>query len=335
MTEQSTAKPTASRVFFGADGLRAGWGLLLFVVLIAVLGFAVNFLTSKAHKQSFGHAASRGQPAPETPSSHPATTPIQTPPARLLGAEGSSLFVVLLATFLMSRIERRPFPAYGLAGPRRLPQFLQGLLWGVACLSLLVAILRLTGLLHFDALLLHGASALKFALVWSLGFTLVAFLEETLLRGYLQYTLARGLSAIAGAISDTPHRQACGFWTAALLLSFLFGLGHGSNPGESPIGLLAAALAGLVFSLALYRTGSLWWAIGFHASWDWAQSFLYGVADSGTMVQYHLYATHPIGRPILSGGLTGPEGSLFVLPTLALVAAIILLTLPHARPSTS
>jgi membrane protease YdiL (CAAX protease family) len=248
----------------------------------------------------------------------------------LLG-EASGFLAVLLATLLMAKIERRPFRVFGLGGINPLRQFLQGLAWGVSCLTVLILALKLTGLLHFDARLLSNAEAIRFGLIWLGGFLLVALLEETLTRGYLQYTLARGFAGIYGAAFKTRHRHALGFWTAAFLLSFLFGLGHGSNPGESPIGLLSAGLAGFVFCLALYRTGSLWWAIGFHTSWDWAQSFLYGVADSGQMVQGHLFATHPIGKPLLSGGLTGPEGSIFVIPTLALVAAIITLTLPHTH----
>src|SRR5208283_2480032 len=98
-----------------------------------------------------------------------------------------------------------------------------------------------------------------------------------------------------------------------------------------PIGELAAGLAGLVFCFSLWRTGSLWWAIGFHASWDWAQSFLYGVPDSGMMVPHHFLATHPVGKPILSGGATGPEGSIFIVAILALVALIIFLTLPRTH----
>ena len=122
-----------------------------------------------------------------------------------------------------------------------------------------------------------------------------------------------------------------GFWTSAVIFSILFGLGHKGNPGESPIGLLSAGVIGMVFCLSLWRTRSLWWAIGFHASWDWAQSFLYGVADSGAMVQHHFLATHPVGRPILSGGVTGPEGSILILPIQALVCLIILFTLPRAH----
>ncbi len=136
------------------------------------------------------------------------------------------------------------------------------------------------------------------------------------------------MAGVYQAIFKTPHAEALGFWTAALAFSILFGLGHSGNPGESPIGLLSAGSAGLVFCFSLWRTGSLWWAIGFHMAWDWAQSFLYGVADSGLMVQHHLLATHPVGKPIWSGGTTGPEGSIFVVLVLLIVAVIIATTLP-------
>ncbi len=49
------------------------------------------------------------------------------------------------------------------------------------------------------------------------------------------------------------------------------------------------------------------------------------------MVQHHLLATHPVGRPILSGGTTGPEGSIFIVAILALVALIIRFTLPRSH----
>jgi len=108
-------------------------------------------------------------------------------------------------------------------------------------------------------------------------------------------------------------------------MSLFFGLGHSGNPGETPLGLAAAGLIGLIFCLTLWRTGSLWWALGFHASWDWAQSFLFGVADSGTMVQGHLFATHPTGKVLLSGGATGPEGSALILPLIVAITGVVML----------
>ncbi len=144
----------------------------------------------------------------------------------------------------------------------------------------------------------------KYALGWGVLFLVVAVFEESTLRGYLQFTLTRGI----------------GFWWGALLLSFLFGFSHGTNPGETPVGLFGAAAVGLVFCLSLWYTGSLWWALGCHASWDWAESYFYGTSDSGLKAQGHLFGEHPTGPLLWSGGTTGPEGSLLALVLLAIMA---------------
>ncbi len=301
------------KVFIGKGGLRAGWSLLIFILLVGALGFAANRIAHKIH--------------PASPNK--AMAGVDISPTFLVMSEAVPFLLIFLVTWIMSKVEHRPNSVYGLGGNRKFPQFLAGLTWGVICLSLLVLTLWKTGLLVIDGRLLFGADAFRYAAIWLVGFLFVGLLEEYLVRGYLQFTLARGLSAIYQALFKTRHSATLGFWTSAVILSILFGLGHGSNPGESPIGLLSAGLAGFVFCFSLWRTGSLWWAIGLHTTWDWAQSFLYGVADSGMMAQHHLLATHPVGKPILSGGATGPEGSIFIVPILALIAVIIILTLPR------
>ena len=251
-------------------------------------------------------------------------------PAFAFFGEAVPLLTTLLVTWIMARIEKRPRSVYGLARQHGLRNFLTGAAWGVVCLSLLVLTLWSTGRLVFDSRLLFGGSVVRYGAMWLLGFVAVGLLEEYLTRGYVLFTLTRGLAGIYSWLFKARTAKALGFWTGALLLSVGFGLGHGNNPGESPNGLLSAGLVSLVFCLSLWRSGSLWWAIGFHAAWDWAQSFLYGVADSGIMVQHHLVATHPVGKPLMSGGTTGPEGSIFVLPVLGLLCLIILFTLPRA-----
>ena len=104
--------------------------------------------------------------------------------------------------------------------------------------------------------------------------------------------------------------------------------GHLGNKGETAPGIFAVGLAGAVFAFSLYRTGSLWWGIGIHTSWDWAQTYFYGTADSGLIAVGHLFNTRATGPVLLSGGSVGPEGSVFVIPTLLLVALVIHLTLP-------
>lgn len=301
----------AQKIFYGQDGLRAGWSLLIFIALMAGLIYTVSHVG-----QRFYH-----------PAHDPAGESISLQFAFI--AELPLFLAVVLAAWIMSKIERRPSGTYGLGGTHKLPNFFAGLAWGASCLSVLVFSLWKSGLLVINSRLLFGSDILRYASLWLVGFLLVALLEEYLTRGYLLFTLARGFSGLYRAIFKTSHSEVLGFWTSAIILSTLFGLGHGKNPGESPIGLLAAALASLVFCLSLWRTGSLWWAIGFHTSWDWAQSFLYGVADSGLIAQHRLLVSHPIGKPLLSGGATGPEGSLFVLPTLTLITVVILLTLPR------
>lgn len=304
---------TLRKIFIGSDGIRAGWRLLIFIALIAALLGGITFLGNLMHLFPKQNAAGS-----------------EIPPRFAVFSELLPFLGTVFVTWIMSKIEKRPNSVYGLGGKRPVPKFFAGLAWGVSCLSLLVLTLWATGLLVIDRRLLFGAQAFRYSVIWLMGFLFVGLLEEYLTRGYLLFTLTRGLGGIYWWLFKTGNSKALGFWTAALGLSILFGLGHRNNPGESPIGLLSAGLAGLVFCLSLWRTGSLWWAIGFHTSWDWAQSFLYGVADSGLMVQHHLLATHPLGKPLMSGGSTGPEGSIFVLPTLALISLIIIFTLPRA-----
>jgi uncharacterized protein len=64
----------------------------------------------------------------------------------------------------------------------------------------------------------------------------------------------------------------------------------------------------------------LYWAVGFHAAWDWGESYFYGTSDSGMVAQGHLIGEHPMGKILWSGGATGPEGSLLVIPLILMIA---------------
>ena len=305
-------------VFLGDDGLRAGWSFLLFALIIFALGRAAGFLL--AHSHLLG-----------APAQAPAHLPMS--PRRTILGDGITFTLLAMASFFMSLIERRPFARYGLSLRHAFRDFSIGLFWGFTLLSILIATLLATHAIAFDGLALHGTPAAAFALKWLAAFVLVGLAEEFLTRGYIQYTVARGVAGLARFLSPSNrHAHAVGFWVAAFLFSVcLFMAGHLGNTGETAPGILAVGLAGAVFAFSLYRTGTLWWAIGMHAAWDWAQTFFYGVSDSGIRAIGHLFDSHPTGRPLLSGGATGPEGSLFVIPTLLLAALVIHFTLPR-RP---
>jgi membrane protease YdiL (CAAX protease family) len=208
--------------------------------------------------------------------------------------------MTVIATAVMARVEKKPFGSYGLGAQRGARDFVGGLVTGFISLSTLVGLLYAGGYLAFDGLALRGTSILSYGILWFGGFLLVAINEEMMVRGYLQNTLFRGI----------------GPWPAIIVLSLLFTAMHMGNPGENVIGLIGVFAAGIFLCLLRWVSGSLWLGIGFHAAWDWSQSYLYGTPDSGYMVEGHLMITRAIGDLKMSGGTAGPEGSLLANPVL-------------------
>ena len=276
------------RVFIGKQGIRAGWSIGIFFLLMGM--FTALFLMPTINLLEKNHLSMKEM------------QPIQT-----CASDLAAFLALVAATMVMSRIEHKPLIFYGLEGTRRFVRFLYGLICGVIALSILVGVLNLSGLLIFDGQQMFGKAAVLYAIGWGAAFLLVGLYEEYLMRGYMMATLMRGI----------------GFWWSALVFSLLFGLIHIMNKGESPVGIAAAVLVGLVFCISLWYLKTLWWAIGFHASWDWAESYLWGTADSGRVATGHLFGVHPQGNILLSGGATGPEGSLLILPLLLIIAVLM------------
>ena len=222
---------------------------------------------------------------------------------------GDSLLLVsaVLPVLVMMRLESRRFGDYGLALQEVFGRlFWIGWAWGLGGLTLLMILMRAAGAFYFGSVTLHGARMVKFALFYAIAFLIVALFEEFWVRGYTLFTLATGI----------------GFWPAAGVLSIAFGAIHLGNKNEAPTGALAAGLIGLFFCLTLRRTGGLWFAVGFHASWDWGETFLYSVPNSGIKMPGHLLSSSFQGPTWLTGGSVGPEGSILVFVVIAILALI-------------
>ncbi len=287
----ATGPSYARTLFLGPDGLRPGWGFAFYVLMF--------------------YAAQR--------------LAVELAWARDLGPSGlwsglleevGNVLAALIPAVVLARVERRPWRMYGLplkdSFGRR---FWVGAIWGISAISLLMFALYALHAFSFGHLALHGARMFRFAVYWSVMFVLVGLFEEFLLRGYTQFTLARGV----------------GFWPAAIVLSCAFGLTHLRNNGEHWTGLIAAAFIGFFFCLTLRRTGNLWFAVGFHAAWDWGETFLYSVPDSGMVSPGHLLSSSLRGPDWLSGGSVGPEGSVLCFVVVTLVCVLFSKYYPAAR----
>ncbi|MDE1155096.1 MAG: CPBP family intramembrane metalloprotease [Acidobacteriaceae bacterium] len=325
-----TPQPKPNPVFFGRFGLRAGYGIAIFLVAaLALMTLGSIFsIAASGNMKAVMNARANAQAHPQAPHPH---LHIDFTPALPIVQDGITFLGMLGVCWFFSRGEERPLRSYGL-GRNRVRDLLPGAFWGLAMMSALILVLRTGGWLIFDGRNLAGFGALRYGLAWLLAFLLVGFSEEYMFRGYLQFALTRGMWGAARALAPTAPRAAA-FWIAATLLSLLFACAHISNGGETMLGIAQVFFAGMVFCYGLWRTGSLWWTVGFHMTWDWAQSFLFGVADSGNVSFGRLFNTHPAGNPLLSGGTTGPEGSLLSTAALALTLLVLRLTTrPGAQP---
>lgn len=274
------ARPSYTRtLFFDAQGLRPGWGFAFYAIPFFLLQQAAVQL---AWAHDFGDSGLWS----------------------MLLEELGDLIAAVIPAIVLMRVEHRKWGVYGLPMRGALgPRFWTGMLWGLAGISLLMLALYGLHAFTFGHVLLHGRRLIRFAGFWGVYFLVVGLFEEFLLRGYSQFTLARGI----------------GFWRAAIALSCLFGLIHLRNGGEEWRGIWAAAGLGLFFCLTLRRTGNLWFAVGFHAAWDWGETFFYSVPDSGMIAPGHLMSSSLRGSAWLSGGTVGPEGSMLCFVVISVV----------------
>ena len=280
-TSEPQPPSPVQRIFVGTQGLRTGWRFAIYLLLGTVCFVAFGFILQSFHPRRSGFNAW--------------TT---------LAQEVATFLAALIPALILGKFENRSLADYGLPGRGLFGRrFWEGMLWGVGSISVLMVALHGAHAFDYGRVVLHGYYLLKWGVFWGVFFLFVGFFEEFTFRGYTLATLTSGV----------------GFWPAALFLSFLFGAIHLGNAGEEWVGGLAAGLIGLWLALTVRRTGNLWLAIGFHLSFDWGETFLYSVPNSGTVMPGHLLSSHFHGPRWLTGGSVGPEGSVLIFILIALL----------------
>jgi membrane protease YdiL (CAAX protease family) len=270
-------------IFFNSRGLRAGWRLLIFVAIFIGLSALADQIATKVL-----HVDQRAF----------------LDPVSFIYAELQALVLVLIATWIMARIEHRRFVSYGIPSARAGfgRDFWVGIVWGIASTSAIIGLIAAFGGYRVHGLAIHGLTLWYFTLLWTIANLLIGFAEEFQFRAYLLATTADGI----------------GFWAAAILLSIGFGALHFFfKPHERWEDFASTGLLGLFMCFTLRRTGSLAFAIGFHAAFDFANLFVFSGQNAGEFAIGHLLDTSWQGPQWLTGGLLGPEASWMVFPMIA------------------
>ncbi len=302
-------------VLFGRGGLRVIWRVVLFLcgmILFAALAeiglmLIPGFRALPLSNVSAPHAMS----------------------AELLMRSEFVSFVGMIGGFVAVMLVCHQSPREYFWADRRWPRrMVGGMAAGFLALSALLAAMH--GL-HLANISRGGNAAaggmIEQGMLWGCGFLMVALFEEGTFRCFLLRSLEMGLGG--------PGKGQRSWWLATGISSLIFGGIHWTNHGESAVGVCSAAAIGFIFCWVIRWTGSVWWAVGFHAAWDWAQTFFYGTPDSGILPQTHWLTTTTAGLPFWTGGATGPEGSVLILPLLVLVLLGAFLIFARGRAAAS
>jgi uncharacterized protein len=175
-----------------------------------------------------------------------------------------------------------------------------GLYTGCMLILMVMGIYRMDGLNPVSFLVPAIASALS-----------SGFLEELLFRGALFRIVEEWL----------------GSWISIIISSAVFGLVHLANPDATLIGALFISVeAGLLLAAAYMVTRRLWMSIGFHVSWNYTQSAVFGGIVSGGIAEPGLIKPILKGPELLTGGQFGLEASLtaFLLCTTTGVILLVM-----------
>ena len=107
---------------------------------------------------------------------------------------------------------------------------------------------------------------------------------------------------------------------AALILTAVgFAVMHLFNPNMTLWGLLQIVVIGIQFAILVHYYNSLWAAFWIHTSWNFTQSILFGLPNSGLVVPYSIFKIDAASTGFFFDTGNGVEGS----PGACIVVAIV------------
>lgn len=227
----------------------------------------------------------------------------------------STVATIALTLTLCLVILRRSLASLALVRRGAVWQYLIGLVLGALVFSASFGVASLNG----SVKLLGIAPSANVGMLITLffGYVIQAASEEILFRGFLMCDLARRQSP-----------------TLAIVLSSLaFALAHSSNTGIGFIAVLNLFLFGVLASILVLRTGSLFGACALHTAWNFTQGHVFGCRVSGLVTDSTVFYSEALpSHKLTNGGAFGPEGGVAVT-VVFIVFIVLLLVFPSKKKS--
>lgn len=269
------------------------------VVIVAAFLLQITIVTLLSHQKGTGHSASNPSP----------TTLL----CSVYGIfSGFQLLYWLGIAALAALIDPPGIKPVLRPDKQQAIFFLKGLAVGLAVMAATVLTIVAVG----DAQIHRAPESLPvhtaYGVAWLLADILGAAGEEILYRGLFLVFVARLF----------------GKRTAIVFTALAFALAHGANPGATAIWIVRLAVAGLLLAYSVFRSGTIWWGTGYHAGWNFASAPLFGAVGSGYLNQGSAFTFLPSGSALITGGLIGPEGSVFAFVAVLIGIGFLFLTVP-------
>jgi membrane protease YdiL (CAAX protease family) len=214
------------------------------------------------------------------------------------------LIAILMVTAYLAGcrwIERRQ--PTELIGFRGIAEFFGGAGFGLALFSFVMGLLWTIGVFHPTG---WGSTA------------------EMGVGAYFSFLYAIVAEILICALFFRVAATLVGTLIAAFVTSVLFGIGSGFNPGATLWSSSAAGLEGMLLAASYAATGRLWFPIGIHAGWNFAEGSIFQMSLSGGASETALIKGFVKGPSILTGGAYGPEASVLAVIVCLPVAFLLL-----------
>ncbi len=318
---QPIAQPQGCIGWFVRGGrLRSGWRVTLYLIAARLLDLASSIAIGLLVAVFIARPlAQQGLSPAEIVSRISAMfSNIFSYPALILGSEATRLVLVLALVWLFRRfIDKKSFRSLGFELTRGWwLELLSGfglivVAWGaIFMLSVAFGAASIGGLAWDNGGWVAVFESLFVGLVFNL---MVGITEETDARGYVLQNLAEGIR----------------FWPAVVVSSAYFGLLHILNPGAGVASTLGIFFAGVLLALGYYATGRLWFSIGMHAAWNFAEGPIFGFLVSGIKMG-GIFDTRVSGPDWLMGGGFGPEAGVLAVGV-EIILIVLLYTWARSR----
>ncbi len=211
----------------------------------------------------------------------------------------------LLCTGIFALYERRRIDSYGLpVGSALGARTWEGAAAGVVMAGAVAVGMYALGGMQIRGLATTGSALAVSALAWLAANICIGVAEEFWYRSYVLQTLWKSL----------------GFWPAAIVIALLFTADHYFyKTGENVWDVITLVSLSLLMCYSVLRTGTLWFAVGFHIAFDYMQLFVIGTPNGAETPVGRMLDVRFEGPDWLTGGVLGTEASFLMYPMIALL----------------